>query len=533
MMHSSVAGKLTVLLAISLVVVLGTATLLNLEIQERAATKILRLNGAQLADLVAGAARESMLHNDRPRIQRTIIDLARQRDIERIRIVQKQGRIAYSTIPEEIGTVLAPSDEQCHICHDTSPPPISLTADRGARVIQDPDGTRLLAVTRVIRNGPDCISAECHFHSPKERLLGVLDVALAMEPFDEARHESALELVVAGLVGLLLVLGITVGSLQRMVHRPVRKLITGAERLARGDLSTRVPEVSRDELGALAHTFNQMAKDLEHARGELIEWGQTLEQRVELKTTELRRAQEQILQVEKMASLGKLAAEVAHEINNPLSSVVTYAKILVRRIRKGPMSNECQANLEYLEAIGSEATRCGEIVAQLLAFARRRGGEFSPVDVNQLVEKAVFLINHKLELAAVETHLELAASLPEIVADGDQVQQALLALLINACEAMEEGGQLWIVTRPSDSGITVEVRDSGPGMAPEVAQHAFEPFFSTKDKASGVGLGLSVVYGIVERHGGHIELDTTPGGGCRFVLTLPSVPPDTPEEVAS
>jgi len=312
----------------------------------------------------------------------------------------------------------------------------------------------------------------------------------------------------------------------RMVHVPVRKLIRETRRLAGGDLSARVPEISRDELGVLARTFNRMARDLEGARTELLEWGRTLEARVREKTQELEHARDQILQVEKMASLGKLAAVVAHEINNPLSSVVTYARILVRRLRNQELTDECRENLEYLESIASEATRCGEIVAQLLAFARRRGGEFGATNVNDVVEKALFLVHHKLELSNVRPETSLDPALPEISADASQIQQALMALLINACQAMETtGGEVRIATAARDGGIEIVVEDTGPGMAPDVARHAFEPFFTTKEGGGGVGLGLSVVYGIVERHGGRIDLETSPGKGCRFTLWFPSAPP--------
>ncbi|NOZ95317.1 MAG: HAMP domain-containing protein [Acidobacteria bacterium] len=530
-MRRSIAAKLSLIISLSLVIIFGATAFLNLKIQERAGMRILRLNGAQLANLVAGATRTAMLHNDREQIQKTIDTLARQRDIERIRIIQKGGRIAYSTDPAEIGTILDMRQEQCMSCHRRNNPPERLPMELRARVVYR-GNHRVLGITQTIRNEPDCSNASCHVHGPDEHLLGVLDVNLALGPYDRARRESAAELLVASLLGIILVVGITVLASQRMVHKPVRKLIRETRKIAAGDLSARVPEVSDDEIGVLARTFNRMARDLEVARSELLEWGRTLEDRVRQKTEELQRAQYQILQVEKMASLGKLAAVVAHEINNPLASVVTYAKILVRRLRSREMTEECRENLEYLEAISSEATRCGEIVSQLLAFARRRGGEFGPTDINQVVEKSLFLVHHKLELSNVEARTNLAENLPEIVADSSQIQQALMALLINACQAMEgTGGEVRLTTRPGEAGgVEVEVADTGPGMPPEVAQHAFEPFFTTKEQGEGIGLGLSVVYGIVERHGGTIQLDTAIGKGCRFTISLPKLPPQNDQD---
>ena len=228
--------------------------------------------------------------------------------------------------------------------------------------------------------------------------------------------------------------------------------------------------------------------------------------------------------------MGKLAAVVAHEINNPLASVVTYAKILVRRINKTEMTDDCRQNLDYLESISSEASRCGEIVAQLLTFAHRGSGTMVPTDVNEMVEKALFLVNHQFELNAVEPVRHLDSSIPTIIADQNKIQQLLMALFINAAQAMFDGGQLDVTTRPASGGLEIVVADNGPGMEPDVARHSFEPFYSTKSEAGGVGLGLSVVYGIVKGHSGLIDLHTAPGQGCRFTIFLPEKPGVEAEE---
>ena len=519
-MRKTVAGKFTLLIAATLAVFFGLTTWLNLVIQERAGTRILRVNGAQLGDMVVAAAREAMLHNDREQIQKTISAMAEQREVERIRIVVKGGQIIYSTEPDEVGRVLDTREEQCLGCHQRARPPETLPAEDRARIVDRPGG-RVLGITQVILNEPDCANAACHAHSPEESLLGVLDINLRLDPYDEARRRSAVDLLLASLVGILAVLGITVAGIQRMVHRPVQELIAETDKLGHGDLSARVPETRHDELGTLAETFNRMAHDREAAHSELLSWAQTLEQRVDEKTGELERAQEKIIQVERMASLGRLAAVVAHEINNPLSSVVTYAKLLVRRLQTRELDDECRENLEYLESIASEASRCGEIVAQLLSFAKRGGGEFASVDINQVVDRAVFLTKHKLELAEVSCELELEEDLPTVRADSGQIQQALMALLINAGEAVEKGGRVLVQTTTCVEGVEIAVEDDGPGMDPDVAHRVFEPFFTTKDSSSGVGLGLAVVYGIMERHGGSVELTTAPGKGCRFALVLP------------
>jgi len=414
--------------------------------------------------------------------------------------------------------------EQCSTCHAQANPPEDLTTSQMVRRVAH--GTSdVLGITQVIHNEPECSSASCHVHQPAQKLLGLLDISMQLEPYERARRASALRGLAVGLAAILLSSAITFVATQRIVHRPVRQLIRGAKALAAGDHSVRVPEESSDEMGTLARAFNRMSRDLEKAHSELLEWAQTLEQRVQVKTVELERAQQQILQVERMASLGRLSAVVAHEINNPLASVVTYAKILVRRTRDREKIEDYRENQQYLESIISEATRCGDIVSQLLSFARQPTGEFIQANLNSIVERVLFLTKHKLEMGELESAAELDASLPMVRLDPARIQQALMALIINACEVMEPGGRVVVRTRQGDGGVVLEVEDNGPGMTPEVAERAFEPFFSTKSQGSGLGLGLAVVYSIVKSHEGRIDLVTAPGAGCRFSIFLPSGQP--------
>lgn len=517
------AAKLTAIVAVGLIVVFGTMTALNLWLQERATLKILQLNGMQLGDMVVAATRDGMLHNDRERIQATVEALAHRGEMGVIRIMRKDGTIMYSSLPGEIGQRLSLNDEQCVVCHTGSVPPRELPPEQRTRMLHG-SGGRALGVIQTILNEKECAQAACHVHQETETLLGILDVNVWLTPHEEIRTKSAAGMTLVSILGIVLGIGATALAVRRLVHLRVRKLIDHTQKIASGDLSARVPEVGNDELTDLARHFNRMARDLEAAREELLEWGRTLEMRVEEKARELEKAKDHILQVEKMASLGKLAAVVAHEINNPLSSVVTYAKVLIRRLQTHQLSEECKENLRYLDAIVSEASRCGRIVNQLLSFARKKDGDFSPTNLNEVAEKAVFLVQHKLDLSNVKAVMELAPDLPSVIADAGQIQQALMALLINAAEAMAStGGQVKVITARADGGVLVTVEDTGPGMTPEVAARAFEPFFTTKSQG-GVGLGLSVVYGIVERHGGRIDLQTAPGQGCRVTMFFPLVP---------
>jgi two-component system NtrC family sensor kinase len=525
----SVAAKMTLITSLLLAVVFLVTTFFNVKVQEKSTIGIVRGNGLELAETAVAVLHESMLVNARDKIQDTIDDFAAHRDVDRIRIYTRGGQIAYSTDHEEIGKRLDVRESQCLICHKQSPPPPMLPPQERARVV-NVDGQQKMAVSHVLLNRPSCSTTDCHTDEKPGALLGVLDIDLDLEEFHKARSRNAMGMGFAGLVGVILGVVVIYLTGRGIVYRRVERLIKQTRKLAAGDLTVRIDDESSDEIGTLDRSFNTLALDLKQARSELLEWGKTLEQRVESKTDELVRARDQMVQVEKMASLGKLAAVVAHEINNPLASVVTYAKILVRRLNKTELDEDGRQNLEYLESISSEASRCGEIVAQLLTFAHRGSGSLVSTDVNEMVEKALFLVNHQFELNAVEPVRHLDAGVPKIIADQNKIQQLLMALFINAAQAMYDGGKLEVTTRPSEGGVEIEVADNGPGMEPEVARHAFEPFYSTKSEQGGVGLGLSVVYGIVKGHSGDINLVTVPGEGCRFTIFLPEKPGSETEE---
>lgn len=520
-MRLSVSAKMILLTGVMLTLVFLATAVVNIMLQRRAASTIMQQNGLRLVEATTGALRDAMLANNPDRIRGTIHTLSQELEIQRIRIFNPEGEVAYSTYDHEVGQSCGPGRTACAECHELETP-IYTAPNREMIREHEINGVPVVSLSRPIRNDPTCATAACHVHPPTEEVLGVMTVDVSLESHRAAIRASAVELLLSSLGGMILALTVLALAARHIVSRPIRALIEGTRSLARGDLSTRVPATSHDDIGLLSATFNQLAMELQQARQELLEWGKTLETRVEMKTQELTRAQDQMLQVDKMASLGKLAAVVAHEINNPLASVVTYAKLVAKRIRNRDLTPECKENLKYLESIASEAGRCGEIVSRLLAFSRRDTGEYEPTDVNRVVDQSLFLVKHQLEINAVEANVALAEDLPLVTADANQLQQALLALLINAAQAMDEGGRVDLITRRlGESEVQIEVRDDGPGMEPDVAGHAFEPFYTTKSEGRGVGLGLSVVYGIVERHLGHIELLTRPGEGCRFLITLP------------
>jgi two-component system NtrC family sensor kinase len=249
-----------------------------------------------------------------------------------------------------------------------------------------------------------------------------------------------------------------------------------------------------------------------------------LEDRVEQKSRELRAAHDEVLHVETMASLGKMAAVVAHEINNPLSGILTYSKLLKKWIDRGQAGTDKKEDaLQCLDLIATESQRCGNLVKNLLTFSRTSPMNTQLTDINPVLERCVLLLQHNLDLAAIQLQLNVTEGLPRLQCDPAQIEQVLLALIVNAIDAMPRGGNLWLESSlTSDrAAISISVRDDGAGIPPEILPKVFEPFVTTKDQAHGTGLGLAVSRSIVERHGGKIALQSELGKGTTVTITLP------------
>jgi two-component system NtrC family sensor kinase len=387
------------------------------------------------------------------------------------------------------------------------------------------DGGRVLGLISPIENEPDCSNAACHAHSAVgNQVLGVLDTDLSLSAVDESLLVRQRKLAFFTGLSILMVSLISVVLIWVMVRKPVRELIEGTRHVGEGDLDYSIPVTSADEIGRLAASFNHMTAQLKKAQQEILEWTRTLEERVRQKTSELERAYKHLAQAEKMVSLGKLAAVVAHEINNPLAGILTYTKLVYRMAEKGFNGNERLGEAKnYLQIVEGESRRCGAIVKNLLTFARQAPLNPQKNDLNTIVERCLLLVGHQLELQSIDLEKNLVAELPPLYCDASQVQQALLALLMNAVEAMPHGGRLRVSTLFDSTRRAgrVVISDEGPGIPKEILPHVFEPFFTTKEEGKGVGLGLAIAFGIIQQHGGNIEAASTPQKGTTFTVILP------------
>ena len=390
--------------------------------------------------------------------------------------------------------------------------------------VYEADGERVIRVINPIQNSRTCSEASCHAHPANQQVLGVLDAGMSLAQADEMLASSTWQMALYSVAGILVVALLSGLFVFSIVERPVAELRLGTERIAEGDLGHTIPVRSRDQFGELASSFNEMSHELRDARGELEQAARTLEARVHAKGIELQRAHEQMIQTEKLASLGKLAAIVAHEINNPLSGILTYARLMRKWIDRGDdLAARTEEMRESLALIESESRRCGDIVKNLLMFARAVPMNVQKVDVNSILNQCVRLIHHKLELSGITLEVDFDESIPLIDGDLAQLEQLFLVFVMNAIDAMPHDGVLRLVTKqePGSDEITVTVQDNGTGIPEEVRSRLFEPFVTTKENKSGIGLGLAIARRVVERHAGTIEVKSEIGRGTSFIVTLP------------
>jgi two-component system NtrC family sensor kinase len=347
-----------------------------------------------------------------------------------------------------------------------------------------------------------------------QEVIGILYVGMLEKPYIDLRNRVMATF--AGMAALcVVILLILLFFITSTFIRPLQAMVEATGTIARGDLNHQVEVTYQDEVGQLAEAFNQMTTELNKANAKLLQWGKTLEKRVDERTRELVTMQNSLIQSEKLASLGKMAAGVAHEINNPLTSILINAHLLMEK------TDRKSESYENLDMIAEETTRCGQIVKGLLEFSRQSPPQKNIVSINDILIHTMNILKNQAVFQNITIQQNLAPDLPAVEVDPDKMKQVFWNLMINAAEAMPEGGTLSVVSRLSESDGRLEIRfaDTGTGIPDAYLPKLFDPFFTTKK--GGTGLGLAVIYGIAKQHGGTIEVKSQQGQGSVFTVRLP------------
>ncbi len=617
-MFNKIGFKLIVAVGLTAIITIGVFAYFNIQRQSNALLAEVERHANQLGETVKSSTRYDMLLNQRDRIDKTIISIGGQAGIRSVRILNKLGEIIYSSHKEDIGEMVDKKAESCYACHEADRPLERLPINKRTRIYKiHPDSSRILGIISPIYNARSCWEAKCHAHSKDKTILGVLDVTTTLSEVDNEIERGEIEIVIfalAAIIALSFIIGFLV---RRWIDKPVSELLKATDQVGVGNLNYTIKDKGNDELGKLAGSFNVMTQKLSEARMQLF-------------------------QSDKLASLGRLAAGVAHEINNPLTGVLTYSSFLLKRTQDNP---ELQ---EDLKVIVRETKRSREIVKSLLDFARQSVPKKNNVDVNEIIEQAATVVENQLTINHVKLEKKLDHNLPQIIADANQIQQVFINLLVNANDAIGKGGgiitvsasllslspfgvaqikraacpkrhdlvdnefkieglpaiklkakfngneeiihldpvygrrahqyleevdvnkklnilcpecntsmneenskcpkcgsPLFSIPVPRESNfeactrvgcdyqhwesvdeagkkdyVEIKISDTGCGIPQDDVARIFEPFYSTKGQ-KGTGLGLAVIWGIIDNHNGIIKVESEMGHGTTFVIRLP------------
>ena len=523
--------RVVMYLAIALTLAMLVFTLLVVRHQRDGLLTEAENHVAQISEVIRRSTRFAMLANRPAYVDSIIQDVGSQGSIEKVRVLNKDGTIIHSTYFPEIGQKVDRKAEACVICHRSESTLEQIPQSQRSRIFSTTEGRRMLGSMDVIRNEPSCHTANCHVHSKSQSVLGILDIVYSLDDIDRSMQTSAITMA-AYSMGFIIIASLFVGFfVHRLVYVPLIDLETGAKRISSGDLEQSIPVRSEDEFGRLATSFNSMTSALRNSQEELREWGHTLEQKVEKRTQELRIAEAESARSEKLASVGLLAAGIAHELNNPLTGVLTFTSLLRKKMPDGSM------DAEDLDLVIRETKRCAAIIRRLLDFAREKTPEKKFTDLNQVIEDTVRIIERPASFRDVEIAMDLDRNLPPVWIDADLIKQVVMNILVNAQHAIEHEGSIIVHSRrfpearSQEAGMEpvpmaeIAIVDTGCGIPEKNLKRIFDPFFTSKEVGKGTGLGLSVSHGIVRAHGGLIEVDSTVGKGSTFRIYLPLKPP--------
>ena len=526
------------MLSITVIVVIVAAVsgLANVRNEEGKLLGIMTLGADQLSNAIVSATWHAMLDDHREAAYQVMQTIALKQGIDRIRMFTRTGEVRFSTDPRDVQTGAGKASPTCALCHAPAAPKVSVDLPSRVRVFFDADGRRRLEMVTPIYNEQSCAQAECHAHPSNLKVLGVLDLALNLDSVDkEVAGMKARVLLVTGveitLIGLFIIF-----FTRRFVAQPIGKLIEGFKAISQMELDKPLDIADRsEELDELARSFDLMRQRLRSALAELNEFTQKLETKVEERTQQLKVAQKKLLHSDRLASLGQLSASVAHEINNPISGVLNLSKLMQRMLKDdGVPPARLEEFRKYLTQVTNETARVGRIVSDLLAFSRRGKPQRAPADLNRIVRATLSLAQHKMKLSNVTVEANLEEGLPAVPCDASQIQQVALNLALNAAEATHGGSERRVIVSTSrgDGMVVLTVSDNGEGIPPENMSKIFDPFFTTKSDGKGVGLGLAVSYGIIQAHGGDIEVKSVVGEGTTFTVSLPLEQPAQPGEAS-
>ncbi len=405
--------KLIFAVAAITIAIIGVFSYLSISAQRDALLSQAGMHANKLSEAIKNSTLTSMLENKREEVHAIINTVSAEPSITEIRILNKEGLVTFSSRGELVGKSVDKRAESCYACHTENAPLERLSIDKRTRIYRiDPDSPRILGVINPIYNQPSCYQASCHAHTKEQTVLGVLDIKMDLKDVDSQIADNKLRLIIFALIAIVATSLFIAYFVGKWIGRPVRELVKATNQVSAGNFDHTIEKLGKDELGLLAGSFNKMTKSLKEAK-------------------------QQLVQSDKMASLGRLAAGVAHEINNPLTAVLTYSSFLQKRTTDNPQVQE------DLGVIVRETIRSREIVKSLLDFARPSVPRKQKTDMRRVVKSALEVVGSQLALKQIHVEEHIPDTLPEVTVDANQVQQVFINLLVNSADAIgDEGGKI-------------------------------------------------------------------------------------------
>ena len=530
--RSSIYGRVVFIITISSLFLFVSFGVIFRSVNEEYMKSVISQNGNNIGFLVEGALYRSMLENDRTSLQGTLDIINRMSGIDDVNMYDNQNNLVYTSISND---TINHGNPDCKSCHENFASMFS-EKERSYRIIDadsecimnpNKNNSRHLMIKSPILNDKSCYTSDCHAHSENDQVLGSLIIKMPLEGLDNALKKSTTDYTLLAALMTFLLLLFLIFFTNKKIKNPLNAIIKASEAVAKGDKSTRL-EIKPNQLSDMrmvSYAFNGMLDNLQTANNELQNWSQQLEYKVQKKSEELGQAQNELINIERIASLGKLSLSVAHEINNPLSGILIYTKLISKQLANQQIdAAKKEPMLKHLKLIENETKRCGDIVKGLLDFSRKDQNGFEPKHLHEILMETAELMSHPMKVANVHFITDFGAKTDLINCSPNQIKQICIAILVNASEAVADNGEVIFRTvNPDNDHIRIEVTDNGVGISEQDIPHIFEPFFSTKEKGSGIGLGLAIVHGIVQNHKGKTDVKSQLGKETTISITLPLV----------
>lgn len=530
--RSSIYSRVVYIITLSSIILFVAFGILFRSVYEQNLNTVIRQNGNNIGSIVEGSLYHSMLENDKSTLQGTLDVINTMSGIDDVNMYDDTGRLVYSSFSSDSASH---SNPDCLGCHGNIQSMFPRT-EKSYRIVDvrsecnmyNNDNThRHLLIRTPILNEKSCYTSACHFHNESDDVLGYLIIKMPLGDLDDAVEKSSAKFYLLAMATTLLLIAALILFTSKKIKNPLNDLLKASIAVANGNKNTRleIKPNQLDDMRMVSEAFNDMLDNLQAATEELQNWSLQLEYKVQKKSEELGAAQNELIHIERIASLGKLSSSVAHEINNPLSGILVYTKLIHKQLSNPELdAAKKDTMLKHLKLIENETKRCGEIVKGLLEFSRKDQEDFESRHLHKILQDTYELMIHPIKIANNSFHADLRAKSDLIFCSPNQIKQACVAILVNASEAVHENGEIVISTsNPDIDTIRVDISDNGIGIPEDDIPQIFQPFFSTKHDTSGIGLGLAIVHGIVKSHNGRIDVKSELGRGTTISITLPLI----------